>query len=221
MQKTQTKTSVVLQMPVTKQLMKDHIADEVLRHWNSIRRGHLVPKRSDIDPRALQKALNYSFILEQHPTGDLRFRLVGSKVCDCMGMELRGMPAHALIEWQDRARFTSALTRLQTAPDSLDIHLSEGARLILLPLADDQGGITRALGCLFANPDNPAFPTRLYIRSLNAKRVTQAPSEQALELAEAQTQFQPPQFQPRRKKAAPSGPPALRLVIGCLTRFAL
>ncbi|WP_193222047.1 PAS domain-containing protein [Amylibacter sp. SFDW26] len=207
MQNTKPKTGVILQMPAAKQPMKDKIADEVLSHWESLRNGRLVPKRSDVDPRALKKALNYTFILEQHTNGDLKFRLAGSKVCDCMGMEVRGMPAHAIIDVQDRDRFQSALHRLQKVSEIIDMQLTQGARLILLPLSDENNDVSRVLGCLIANPDRPVFPTRMGILSINAQRVVNAPSVKALELAETQTPFRP-----RIKKAARSGPPVLKLV---------
>lgn len=210
MQKTPIKTGIIIQMPVAKQPVKDPIADEILNHWESLRHGRLVPKRSDLDPRALKRSLQYTFILEQHPTGDLRFRLAGSKVCDCMGMEVRGMPAHAVIALQDRERYQAAINRMQKVPEILDMQLTKSARLILLPLTDETNVISRVLGCLIANPDQPMFPTRMGILSISAKRIVNAQSyctEKALQLAETQTPFRQ-----RIKKAILSGPPILKLV---------
>ncbi len=207
---TQTKTGVIIPLPVTKRPMQDAVVDEILGHWEDLRDGEILPKRSDIDPRALKKALNYTFILEQHPTGGLRFRLSGSKICDCMGMELRGMPAHAIINPSGRKKFNAALHTMQKTPVIIDMQLSLNARLILLPLADADNNVARVLGCLLANPNQPDFPTRLDIRSVALKRIVTAGSKrhsQSLQLAETQTPFQP-----HTKKAAPKGPPVLKIV---------
>ena len=116
------------------------------------------------------------------------------------------MPAHAIIDVDDRERFKSALARLQNTPEILDMRLTYDARLILLPLTDENGVINRVLGCLIANPDRPEFPTRMGISSISAKRVVNV-QDHHLEMAEEQTPFQP-----HIKKAARSGPPVLKLV---------
>ena len=207
MSNTHTSTGVVIQMPISIQSMQNSIADELLYHRESLRHGQLIPKRSCIDPRTLKKSLNYTFISEQHPTGDLRFRQAGSKVCDFMGMELRGMPIQALIDLKDRNQFRSALQRMQETPEILDIRLTEGARLILLPLTDEENVINRVLGCLIANPDLRVFPACMGILSISGKRIVNAPTPKALEIAEAQTPFLT-----RIKKATQSGPPILKLI---------
>lgn len=66
--------------------MKDSSAQEVLAYWESLRQGRLAPKHSEIDPRKLRIALYNTFILEAAGPYYIRFRLVGSKLSDCMGI---------------------------------------------------------------------------------------------------------------------------------------
>ncbi|MEM1421046.1 MAG: PAS domain-containing protein, partial [Pseudomonadota bacterium] len=46
-------------------------------YWEGLRAGRLVPRRADVDPRGIDQALEYSFILERIAPGMARFRLAG------------------------------------------------------------------------------------------------------------------------------------------------
>ncbi len=191
--------------------MKDVLADEIFSYWESLRHGRLVPKRSEVDPRMLQKSLNYTFILELNASGIARFRLAGSKVSDCMGMEMRGMPAHSLIVPENRDYFSTALDASFNTPEILDLNLSHKARLILLPMSDEANQTTRMLGCLIANTTHPDFPTRLAVKSLSRTRIVASKptyKKPVLEMAEDQADF----IAAQTKKATQSRPPYLRIV---------
>ena len=54
-------------------VVNDNIIQEVLDYWEGLRDGRLVPKRSEIDPRALRKSLNHTFILEVNAPDNIRF----------------------------------------------------------------------------------------------------------------------------------------------------
>ena len=73
------------------------VIKEVEAYWEGLRAGRLVPLRSEIDPREIRGALEHTFILEHTKLNEIRFRLAGNKLGDLLGMELRGMPAYALI----------------------------------------------------------------------------------------------------------------------------
>ena len=38
-------------------------------YWEALRRGQLIPKRSDVDPRGIEAALEHAFILERIAAG--------------------------------------------------------------------------------------------------------------------------------------------------------
>jgi hypothetical protein len=148
----------------------------IAAYWQDLRGTRQAPRRSEIDPRAIADALACALLIEQGAADDdgtqpvPRIRLAGRHICALMGMELRGMPVHALIATPDRPRFAAAIARVFAAGAALDLALCTPpgesprltARMILLPLADDQGGLTRAIGGLRAQGLTGA-PTRRFV----------------------------------------------------------
>lgn len=187
--------------------MKDVITQEILEYWEGLRQGRLVPKRSEIDPRKLTHSLNYSFILEASTPDNIRFRLAGSKLCDCMGMEMRGMPAYSMVTQKDRNTFNITLQTALLRPEILDYQLTPDARLLLLPMSDESDTVNRFLGCISVVPNQSGLPDRFKVKSLSKTRIIATKSIKprlVSELAEDQ--------QPFVKKATPSGPPHLRII---------
>lgn len=134
----------------------DRVIMDLLRYWESLRAGRLAPARSEIDPRQIKSALKHTFILEFDPIGGIRFRLAGESICALMGMDLRGMPAYSLIDISDRQEFEHTLHTMTRKPEIVEYRLagtcggeySTTARMLLLPMQDADGNITRVLGGL-------------------------------------------------------------------------
>ncbi len=190
--------------------MKDYIADEVLSYWESLRDGRLVPKRSEIDPRELRSSLNYTFILEADAPDNIRFRLAGSKLCDCMGMEMRGMPAYSMIELKGRNAFNSAIQTCLIRPQILSFRMHPIASMVLLPMTDEDNNISRILGCVTVDANHPEFPTRFSVLSMTQTRIIAAKSVLQKPMSELAEDDQP--FKPQSKRAASVKPPFLRIV---------
>jgi hypothetical protein len=200
----------VIPLFLSRRLMKDIIAEEVLTYWESLRQGRLVPKRSEIDPRVLLSSLNYTFILEADTPDNIRFRLAGSKLCDCMGMEMRGMPAYSMVDLEGRNDFNTALQSALIEPTILDFQLLPSARMVLLPMADEDNVISRVLGCITVDPSRTVFPTHFRVRSVTKTRIVAAQSikpQLVMELAEEQRPFEL-----GTKKATQSRSPHLRII---------
>jgi hypothetical protein len=130
--------------------------DLVCTYWAGLPRDDLAPARAALDASALAPALPKVFIAELVTPRVARLRLVGHEVEDCMDMDLRGMPLTALFTAPARAIVTDALEQVgRGARVSLPL---EGERsfgqpvltgqLVLLPLCDANGQITRVLGVL-------------------------------------------------------------------------
>jgi len=126
-------------------------------YWSEIRGTRLVPARADVDPRRIEDALEYAFILERIAPGMARFRLAGMHLNDLMGMEVRGMPLTAFFAPEGRKAVSAALEQVFDAPSIARIALAGergvgrpplDGRLLLLPLQSDFGDVSRALGCL-------------------------------------------------------------------------
>ena len=125
-------------------------------YWHSQKPKNNLPKRSSIDPRGIEDALNYAFILESIGTGVARIRIAGMHLNELTGMEVRGMPISTLIAPPSRDAFGRVLVGLLNGPALMHLSLTaEGqtdtehqARMVLLPLVDEKGHVNRVLGCL-------------------------------------------------------------------------
>ncbi|MEO0486363.1 MAG: PAS domain-containing protein [Pseudomonadota bacterium] len=129
-------------------------------YWQGVRGNRLVPLRSDIDPRGIESALDFSFIVERVTAGVIRFRLAGSQLNELMGMDVRGMPITSFFGTNSRAEVLEAIEAVFSGPEVLEMSLESAAgpgkpallgQMILLPLKSDLGEVSRAVGC---------FPTR-------------------------------------------------------------
>lgn len=165
---------------------------QVEAYWESLRGARMMPKRSEIDPRGIENALGYTFVLERLAPGIARVRIAGSHLSDLMGMEVRGMPITAFIAPPFRKRMSEALEEVFRRPAVSDIRLaselSQGkphmeARMLLLPMKSDLGDISRALGCFVAQGEIGRTPRRFDVVDARIRRIS-APSAAAVAQAE-------------------------------------
>ncbi len=211
--------------------MKHPAIAQIDAYWEALRGDRQVPLRAEIDPRGIDQALEYAFILERIAPKVARFRLAGMHLNELMGMEVRGMPVTTLFEPADRASVTTLLEhvfeqpakarlRLGTAPGTWG-HAGTAGELLLLPLRSDLGDISRALGCLvtdgipigraphrFTVAAREILPLDGTIRSVTQPhyaRPTPTRPEPAQSMQEGAVAFTP-------ATPAPALPPYLRLV---------
>ncbi len=153
----------------------------LLSYWNTTRRGSDVPCRSDIDPRGIAGMLSRTFIIEQIAPGLGRFRVAGTHLGDLLGMDVRGMPISAMLLPSARDELAAGLRDLFDMPGILRAALvSPGqfrrpemeAELLVLPLRDDRGDMTRAIGCLIAKGQIGKAPRRFDIRHMRVDPVS-------------------------------------------------
>lgn len=142
---------------------------QVEAYWEALRGNRLMPRRSDIDPRGIESALEYAFILERVAVGVGRLRIAGGHLRDLMGMEVRGMPITALFGTRSRPRVAEALEEVFQMPGQTTLHLGAVAsygrpaltgRMLLLPLKSDLGDVSRVLGCLVVQGEIGQTPRR-------------------------------------------------------------
>lgn len=146
--------------------------NEVVAYWEGLRAGRQVPMRSEVNPRGIQNALEYSFILERVAPGMARFRLAGQHLSDIMGMEVRGMPFTSFFTPAARKAAGDALEAVFQGPEIAELSLlcetgigkpKLDAKIVLLPLRSDLGDITRVLGCFVSVGDIGRAPRRFGI----------------------------------------------------------
>jgi hypothetical protein len=145
---------------------------QVEAYWDGLRHGRGVPMRSDIDPRGIENALEYAFILEKIAPGLARIRIAGMHLSDVMGMEVRGMPISSFLPPDGRNRFGETLEHITTGPAIARLLLSAetgigkpplDARMVLLPLRSDFGDISRVLGCFESHGQIGRAPRRFNV----------------------------------------------------------
>lgn len=142
---------------------------EVEGYWQALRAGRLVPRRSEVDPRGIERALEFAFILERIAPGLARMRIAGSHLSELMGMEVRGMPLSAFFTPDGRAICGEVLEQVFDTPAVAELKLEAErgmgkpaveAKMLLLPLKSDLGDITRALGVLSTQGEIGRTPRR-------------------------------------------------------------
>lgn len=198
---------------------------QVDAYWEALRRGRVMPARAEVDPRGLELALEYAFILEQIAPGLGRIRVAGMHLCDLLGMEVRGMPISAFFAPEARDRLSELMRAIGETPMVADLTLqSDGvigrpplvARLFLAPLAVGPGKSPRILGCLQSAGDIGRTPRRFTIASIHSRRiVATADAADAAQSPALRRDPQPGFAEPRADFAPapkPTGRPTLRLV---------
>ena len=200
---------------------------QVDAYWEGLRNGRLMPDRAEVDPRGLNRALEFAFMLESVEPGAARIRIAGMHLNDLLGMEVRGMPISALFEPSARERVGRILTRVQTRAEVADLLLSSSrgiarapltARLYLAPLSSAGQNTTRILGCLQSDGSIGRTPRRFRVEQAQMRRiVASARDDRPDDIAVAPVAALPElaedaaEFSHARKRA---GIPHLRLVMG-------
>lgn len=96
----------------------------VHRYWEALRHGRQMPLRSEIDPRGLEGALEYAFILERVAPQVARFRLAGQHISALAGAEVRGMPVTTLFTAAARDEAARAIEAVFKGPEMIEIALA-------------------------------------------------------------------------------------------------
>lgn len=157
--------------------MRHPVLTDLLDHWESLRAGRIAPHRAEIDPRRIEDVLEHAFILEMVEDGAPRFRIAGMHLCDLMGMEIRTMPAASLFVPAERDRFNEVLQRIVSVPEIMELDLlprmpgDGSAQMLLLPIRNDKGAITRILGALVATGLSAERPQRFTIAASRTTRI--------------------------------------------------
>ena len=155
---------------------------------------------------------------------------------DALGMDVRGMPITAFFDPASRDSLSEAVRDLLTSPALVEIDLTARrsfgrkpirARMLLLPMSDAQGQISRIVGCLDIQGGLGKTPRRFQVSAMRRTEVTgEAPqanlakdisaprpitqtSVPSYEFAEGATPFRSSRRQSRKQ----GGHKGLRLVV--------
>lgn len=130
---------------------------ELEEYWASLPFTNGVPHRKDIDPVALGGLLEDSFVLERIAPGVARIRVAGRNIAKLIGIEARGLSLTAVMLPEARADMAKYLETAFTTPSIVEIPLvgphamgqpKLQGKILLLPLRDTLGRVSRILGVL-------------------------------------------------------------------------
>ncbi len=145
--------------------------DLVLAKWDRLRGDRIAPARAELDPARLAPALEFMFVAEIVAPGVARLRLAGQSLYNTLGMEPRGMPLCCLMAPPAREELAEAVRQVAhgarvrlplRAPRGLGRPAMDG-QMVLLPLTDSAGRITRLLGVLETHGQPGRTPRRFHL----------------------------------------------------------
>ncbi len=190
--------------------MSDPILQSLRNYWEELRDGRLAPFRSEIDPRKFEDALENMFILEKITDDSVRVRLAGMKLCEMMGMEVRGMAPRGFMMPDDRTRLDISLSQVFETPAVKELVLetvdatgkSDTAYMMLLPLRSDFGDVTRILGCISDRQGHYNAPLRFRITAEKTDQIKYTEDRPQAGFAEEQVKFNIPTSAPQLRSIA-------------------
>lgn len=163
--------------------MNDHMLSSLRTYWDRLRAGRIAPYRAEIDPRQFEQALENMFIIEKLAPDNLRIRLAGMKICEMMGIEVRGMQPCCLIDEPDRTRFNRLINLVMSEPAVVELALSAPNRagtyrasMLMMPLRSDFGEINRVIGCTSGDGELFAPPLAFQIDEVAVSPVEPGPA---------------------------------------------
>ena len=130
---------------------------ELEDYWSRLPRTKGVPDRSAVDPGAMGTLLEDSFILERVAPGVARIRVAGRNIAKLLGVEPRGLPLTTAMLPNARIALSSYLEAAFSGPSIVELPLVApravgqpelNGKILLLPLRDNHGTVTRILGAL-------------------------------------------------------------------------
>ena len=137
--------------------MKQATTRILYNYWNDVRGTRLAPTRFEIEPSRIAPVLSETFILEEAGTDGYRFRLVGTRIGDHMGRDLRGTDFLDLADL-DRSLLEKAMEAVTDDGAALLVELeadtadgrSASFEAVVMPLIHPAHRVTRYLGAFCA-----------------------------------------------------------------------
>ena len=129
-------------------------------YWRGLAPAGRVPRRGDLDPARMGDVIEDALIVERVAPGVARIRVAGQRIASLAAAEPRGMPLSVLFTPEARGRLATQLEVAFRMPSVVELPLTAAraagrpalsGRLLLLPLCDDTGTVSRCLCALVAD----------------------------------------------------------------------
>lgn len=162
----------------------EQVLQRVEAHWEKLRSGEAVPHQMQLSSENLEDVLSHCFVLERVAPTIARFRVAGKQMTELLGMDARGMPLSIMFSAEGRDALAPLLKSVCEGPEIVEVPLSATrglrrsvvrARLLMLPLKDRDGQITRIFGALVMDGNAGRQPVRFSFDEsvpLRCKRLT-------------------------------------------------
>lgn len=153
---------------------------ELENYWNSLPKTGGLPRRRDVDPSALTGVLEHCFVLERVAPGMARFRVAGRAIGEVLGMEPRGLPLSTAFKTTSRGALAAYLESVFSGPNRVELSLESPrkigqprlqGKILMLPLLDEAGQVTRAIGVLVMSGQRGSGGRQLRITQEASPRV--------------------------------------------------
>jgi hypothetical protein len=127
-------------------------------YWNGLRAGRPAPDRAEIEPREIAPVLGDTFILEGDATGQLVYRLAGSRICQIFARDMKGADFLSGFGPDDQRRVMRTLADAHAAQAGLLLSFTAATaeersvtlEAAVLPLVHRGRIGARMIGCLSA-----------------------------------------------------------------------
>lgn len=135
----------------------EEILQRVERHWEKMRTPGEVPSRMSIQPQPLDHALSHCFVLERVAQTHARFRVAGQALTHVLGQDARNLPLGALFTVDGADVLGELVQAVCEGPEIVEMPLTASrglvrgplrGRLLMMPLTDRNGQVTRIFGAL-------------------------------------------------------------------------
>ncbi|MBT8410869.1 MAG: PAS domain-containing protein [Octadecabacter sp.] len=153
---------------------------ELEAYWSALPRTRGLPKRTDLDPASLGALLENAFVLERIAPGIARIRVAGRAIGALLGVEPRGLPITAAFLPASRAAMANYIEAAFSGPSIVELPLNGPralgqpclqGRIMILPLLDDFGRVSRAVGMLVMSGRKGLGGRRFVISDIEPPRV--------------------------------------------------
>ncbi len=143
---------------MSEQVMQQNTNKLLYAYWNEVRKDRMAPERIEIEPSSISSLLAEMFIIDCSVTSRHRFRLAGTKICDQLGRELRGVDLRSFWNKQDREALDGLLQCIvmdgAVGVVSFDV-IADSERwarfeMTLMPLTHSSRSVNRILGAISA-----------------------------------------------------------------------
>jgi hypothetical protein len=138
--------------------MQQRSSQSLVQYWDQIRAGRVAPQRCDIEPARIAGLLPVTFILDCTAHAGFSFRLAGTRICEQLGRELRGVDMRDMFDAKDRKNLENLLQAIVAEGGvgiiEFEATCAEGREVqfevVVMPVIHASSSVNRLLGCLTA-----------------------------------------------------------------------